>query len=207
MYAAKKMVTGPTAEPLTLAEAKAHLLCDFDDQDPLISSLITAARNSIEHETGRVLMPQTWDVFFHGFPRCDTIRLPMGTLRSLTAFEWTDSAGTVRSWTPAGTPTSSLTQSGTTKANVSTEAAPSVIRLAYSGEWPQDTLRPLHPLRIRGEWGFSIVPADIIHAMKLLIGHWFHSREEVVVGTKSSVDTKPLTRGVRALIWPYKVSF
>lgn len=152
-------------------------------------------------------MPQTWDVFFDRFPRGDSMRLPLGGLRSLSAFEWIDSAGTVRSWTAAGSPTASLQQSSVTRAHVSTEAEPAVIQLAYNQDWPQDTLRTLNPIRVRGEWGYSTVPPDILHAIKLLIGHWFLNREEVIIGSKASVDTRPITRGVRSLIWPYKVSF
>jgi uncharacterized phiE125 gp8 family phage protein len=207
-WAARKLIVAPTLEPLALGEAKAHLLYAAEDQDSLISSLIATARRSIENETGRAIMPQTWDFWYDGFP-CDSdqIKLPLGGLRSISVFEWTDSAGAARSWTPSGNPTSALLQSGTTRAHVSTEAEPGVIRLAYGQTWPADTLRTLNSVRIRGEWGYTAVPPDLVHAMKLLVGHWFINREEVVAGTKSSVDTRPLTRGVQSLVYQYKVRF
>ena len=42
------------AEPVTLEEARLHLRVDHTDEDALIGSLIIAARELAEHETGRV---------------------------------------------------------------------------------------------------------------------------------------------------------
>jgi uncharacterized phage protein (predicted DNA packaging) len=39
-------------EPLTLSEAKIHLRVDGEDEDALISSLITASREVVENYTG-----------------------------------------------------------------------------------------------------------------------------------------------------------
>ena len=43
-----KLVSPPEVEPLTLAEAKAHLRLDTDADDAYVSALITAARERIE---------------------------------------------------------------------------------------------------------------------------------------------------------------
>ena len=42
------------AEPVTLEEARLHLRVDHTDEDALIGSIILAARELAEHETGRV---------------------------------------------------------------------------------------------------------------------------------------------------------
>lgn len=52
----------PTGEPLTLAEAKLHLRVDLNDDDALITALISAAREQVEFLTGQRLMTQTWDL-------------------------------------------------------------------------------------------------------------------------------------------------
>lgn len=47
-----QLLTPPTAEPVSLVEAKLHLRVDFNDDDALITSLITAARQAAETITG-----------------------------------------------------------------------------------------------------------------------------------------------------------
>lgn len=65
-------VTPPTAEPLTLADVRAHLRIDDDDtsQDSTLGILIPAARRYAETYTGRSLMSQTWMAVADGFPGC-----------------------------------------------------------------------------------------------------------------------------------------
>ena len=50
------LITGPIDEPITLAEAKAHLRVTIDNEDDLITRLIKGARESFERETGRQLL-------------------------------------------------------------------------------------------------------------------------------------------------------
>lgn len=50
----------PEGEPLMLAEAKLHLRVDLNDDDALITALISAAREQVEFLTGQRLMTQTW---------------------------------------------------------------------------------------------------------------------------------------------------
>ena len=52
----------PAGEPLTLAEAKLHLRVDLNDDDALITALISAAREQVEFLTGQRLITQTWEL-------------------------------------------------------------------------------------------------------------------------------------------------
>lgn len=54
------LVTPPAAEPVTLDEAKAWAKIDADDDDALVSQLVTAARITAEEFTRRVFVTQTW---------------------------------------------------------------------------------------------------------------------------------------------------
>lgn len=62
------LVTAPTTEPITIAEAKAHLRIDDTDDDPLVNTLIIVTRQAVEEFLGRALITQTWQVFYDRFP-------------------------------------------------------------------------------------------------------------------------------------------
>lgn len=55
-------ITNPEFEPVTLAEMRLHLRTfgDDTDEDALLQSLITAAREWVEDYTARALFDQTW---------------------------------------------------------------------------------------------------------------------------------------------------
>ena len=46
------LIHPPQAEPLTLADVKAHLRLDSGDEDTLLAALIRAAREHLERTTG-----------------------------------------------------------------------------------------------------------------------------------------------------------
>jgi hypothetical protein len=58
------LITGPTADPVTLDEAKAWAKIDSIDDDPLLAALITAAIQSAEEYTRRAFISQTWKAAF-----------------------------------------------------------------------------------------------------------------------------------------------
>jgi uncharacterized phiE125 gp8 family phage protein len=55
------LVTPPTIEPVSLAEAKAHLRVTEADDDALIAGYILAARHAAESYIRGALITQTWD--------------------------------------------------------------------------------------------------------------------------------------------------
>lgn len=79
------LATPPADEPVSLAEAKAHLRLTQNDEDGMISRLIVAARRLVEAQTGLVLMRQGWTVSLARWPEDGTIRLPLAPLLSIDA--------------------------------------------------------------------------------------------------------------------------
>ena len=69
-------IAAPASEPLALADAKAHCRVDHTDDDALITALIVAAREQAEHETGRALVTQTWELVHDAFPEAFVLRKP-----------------------------------------------------------------------------------------------------------------------------------
>ena len=85
----------PSAEPLSLAEAKLHLRVDADitEEDGLIAALIVTARQQAEHRTGRALVSQQWRLGLDQFPD-DSLELPKPKLVSVQSVTYLDSNGT-----------------------------------------------------------------------------------------------------------------
>jgi uncharacterized phiE125 gp8 family phage protein len=98
------LVTPPTVEPLTLAEAKVRAGVDWvvgDPRDALLQSFIAAARSKVEHDTGLALLPQARDLYYDEIGG-GILTLPDFTMPLASAtIKWTSSAGVVTTIDPA----------------------------------------------------------------------------------------------------------
>lgn len=74
------LTSPPAIEPLTLAEAKAHLRVGHAGEDALIGTLIVAARWQVEAATGLRLIEQGWSVLADNWPGAGTFELPVAPL-------------------------------------------------------------------------------------------------------------------------------
>lgn len=63
----------PTAEPVTLTELKSHLRVEDNTDDDLITGLGIAARDYVEKQTSRQIMPATFTLTLDSFPGGDGI--------------------------------------------------------------------------------------------------------------------------------------
>lgn len=91
------LIDPPLAEPLTLAEVKAHLRLDGGDEDALLLSLINTAREFLEGETGLCLIAQSWRLYLDRWPRGGVIPIlksPLQAILSVTVYD-ADGAGEV----------------------------------------------------------------------------------------------------------------
>lgn len=87
-----KVITPPTEEPLTLADAKANLRVIGPDDDADITRMIRAARQMVEERLNRALMPQVLAFGADGF--CGALRVPRPPMRGLDSITYIDSDGT-----------------------------------------------------------------------------------------------------------------
>ena len=188
------VTTPPTVEPLDLAEAKAHLRVDGGDEDDLIAALIVAARQHAEAFIGRRLITQTITWKLDGFDDCALGRVACAfPLQSVTSIKYFD--------------TSNVEQTLSTsvyQVDTGGDDTPGRIALKDGQDWP-DTACVLNAVTVLLVAGFgsagSAVPAAIRQAMKLMIGHWFRNREQVVTGT----ITAEMPMGAEALLYPFKL--
>lgn len=189
------LITPPAIEPIAVDEAKLHLRVDAFDEDYLINSVITVARQYVEQVTGRALITQTWDEYLQGWPCGDEILLHRGPVQSVASVNIKDTAGTE-------------TAVATTVYIADVNRDPARVALAYSQSWPNTTLYPASPIRIRYMAGYGAtaasVPTPIKQALLLLIGHWFQFRE-AVLGGKTKLLAMNLPMGVGALLENYRM--
>ena len=186
------LITAPTIEPVSLAEA--HLQCgvanDISYHDPKFSSLITAAREKVETDTGRAIITQTWDYTFDLLPcGLEAIYLPKNPVLSISSLKYYD--------------TSNAQQTLSTSYYMTLlDREPGEIRLKYQQQWPS-LYGERGVVTVRFVCGYGSTPASVPqslkHAMLLLISWWFEKREAVVLGTIS----KNLEQSYEALITKY----
>lgn len=188
------LVTAAGQEPISLAEAKLHLNEDFDDNDALIRALISAARQHVESYTRRQLITQTWDYQMDAFP-CGAFIVPLAPVSAISSMSYVDTAGVTQTWSSSNY---------RTDLPVGERAPRPRIEPAYGVSYPS-TQAVMNAVTVRCVVGYGAsgasVPAPILAAMKLLIGHWFANRELVVTGTIAT----ELPSAVASLLWPYKV--
>jgi uncharacterized phiE125 gp8 family phage protein len=79
-----QLITPPAAEPVTLADAKAHLKIETTDEDALITTLMTAARARAEWHTGRAFITQSWILRLDAWPQDGIAEIPLPPLQAVT---------------------------------------------------------------------------------------------------------------------------
>lgn len=183
------LVTDVTSEPVSLDDQKAHLRMDGDDDDAYIASCITAARQWVEGQTKRAIMPQTWDYsidyhwpFKYGTNRIELPLNPVAaqTSPSTVSITYVDSDGA----------TQTLAQ---TQYTLVGRTHGSYIVPAYNVTWP--TIRHVpDAITVRFQAGSSTVPQELHRAIMVLAGHYYENRET----TEGAPDA------VEALISPHR---
>ena len=162
------IVTDVTSEPVSLDECKAHLRIDFDEDDAYLAGCIIAARQWVEGQTKKALMPRTYDYEIDwGWPMRSGmyyIELPMNPVTSVTSVTYIDDAGASQ------TLSSSLY-------TVKARGHHSYIVPAYDADWPTARFVP-GSVTVRFVAGdASNIPQSLHRAVMMLAGHLYENRE------------------------------
>jgi len=87
-----RLVTAPTAQPLTLAEIKADLRIDHNNDDATLQRTMVEAQEWLERRLQLRLMTQTWQLTVDTFPAAE-MNLPFGPVQSVTSVKYDDPDG------------------------------------------------------------------------------------------------------------------
>lgn len=159
------LITAPTAEPVTLAEAKLHCRVDGSADDALIGTLIAAARSQAEHILGRSLMTQTWELVLDAFPD-GGIELGMPPQQSIVSVKYLDTAG-------------GEVTLGSTAYALDTDSLPGWLLPDADTGWPQAGAIA-NAVRVRFTAGYASaddVPDAIKQWILVNVGYWYANRE------------------------------
>lgn len=190
------LVTAAAVDVLSLADVKSHLRIDHDDDDAMLTAYLAAATALVDGATGRLkraLNPQTWK---QAQPRPNgysEVWLELPPVISLTSIQYVDTSGNLQ--------TATLSDFDLIEMHDA-----SIVRPKLGKSWPAyDSGRP-DALQITFQAGYALgdsdavtVPAPILSAIRLLVGHFYVNRE---ASTEWNLREIPI--GVDALLEQYK---
>ncbi|UCD58645.1 MAG: phage head-tail connector protein [Candidatus Hydrogenedentota bacterium] len=184
-----KLKTPPASEPVTLTEAKNHLKVDTSDDDSLISSLITAARDLAERETRRAFITQTWQMYLDSVAA--EFEIPKPPLQSVESIKVVDQDGN-----------ETTVDSSYYDVDLA-QNSPGRVKLKSGCCWP--THRGFASFIIEFKAGYGDAATDVPEALKqglfVLMGHMYENRgsEGVVKARVHALDE------ARILFAPFKI--
>jgi uncharacterized phiE125 gp8 family phage protein len=79
------LLTAPAVEPVSLAEAKAFLRVEHNDDDDLITALTAGSRIHVETQTRRALITQSWRLALDCWPDDGRLTVIPAPLQAVTA--------------------------------------------------------------------------------------------------------------------------
>lgn len=156
-----ELVTAPTSQPVTLAQARTQVFLASDDgtHDTELSDLIDVAVEQWESDTDSILMQRTLRVYLEVFDD-DEIYLPSRPVISISSVKYYDDLNTLQ--TLASTA-------------YDLDASSRAVRLKFNQVWPSTSTRwdAGQVNYIAGYASAGAVPAIAKRAILLLVGYYF----------------------------------
>ena len=187
-----KLITAPAVEPLDIDEIKTYHRINGSDQDTLIDSLMTTARQVVEDYTGLGLIDQVWEGVTDNW--CGPMEL-IGNVKSVDSVTYYDADD-------------SAVIMPDTDYRLMSHGVLAELHLVHGVKLPPLAHRP-DAITVRMTVGYGAsaasVPKPIWQAMMLLFGHFYENREST---TPVIIRELPMFGGrdtVSALLAPYKV--
>lgn len=158
-------VNTPGSSVVTLADAKEFLRVDSSDEDDTITALVSAAVAWVEDYTNRKFATGGFAFFY--LERWRPAALAYGPVTSLIHVKYYDTAGVQQ-----------VLDSSKYYTTVATDGS----MMLYFHDTPDLQTYNAHPIEVKAAVGASETP-NVIHAVKMLVAHWYENRRAVVTGT------------------------
>ena len=196
---ALKIKTPPASEPVSLTEAKNYLRITDNDDDALISSLVTAVRQKAETWTRRLFITQTWTLWLDSIPEGKILSIPLPLLQSVSHIKSYDSANEVSTFDPE-------------KYFVDVVSSPGRVGLNDGESWPND-LRRMNAVEIEFVAGYgdeSSVPETIKQGILQWVKLLFANKTKLYESDESTsglmeLNRLPIPPAVMVLWEPYRL--
>jgi uncharacterized phiE125 gp8 family phage protein len=201
-----QLVTAPTQEPVSLAEARLHLRVDFSDDDALIMALIRSARLAAETITGRQLVTARWKYILDSCPGPSLMGVPAGRPFTLPGHAILIPKAPVQTIVSIDYMDMNRTAQTMPAANYVADLAcePARITPVFGQIWPIP-LPQIAAVSVTFDAGYGN-PADVPEGLKswmlLRIGSLYQNREEVAAMARGKIDPLPFIDG---LLDPYRM--
>lgn len=162
-----ELVTPAATTAITLAEAKAQMRVETDDDDALITRLIAAAIafTDAQGSLGKAIITQTWRQWIGNNP--SEVLLLIKPSISVTAVKYYDTEGDLQTAVLAdfdvlGTPSYRYVKAKSGYTWPTAQVRPDAIAIEYTAGYGSAT---------------TDVPETIRHALLMLVAHWYENRE------------------------------
>lgn len=158
--------TNPVAI-LPIVEMATFLRVDDPTQLTELGLLIKAATTKFQEHTGRQAFTATYKMTLQGFPSCSrSIRIPRPPTVTIDTVGYYATAGVLTT---------------TTDYQLVKDEIFSYLVPAANGHWPNTAEGVANAVEITFTCGYGStrddIEEDLIHSLKVLVGHWFENRE------------------------------
>ena len=157
-----RVITPPTAEPVSLETVKEHLRIDHAYEDALLDTYIAGARESGEDLARRAFITQTLEMTVDAWPEDGILTLWRPPLQSVTSVKYYDADDVQHTWTDY---------------TVDTDSTPGAVAF---NTLPGDSLRESGAITVRFVAGYgnseANVPGTIRNALLALIAYRYENR-------------------------------
>lgn len=179
-------VTPPAKEPVTLDEARAFLRDGLNEDDALITSLITAAREWVERETGLSLISRNVVELFDDWPDGPSLVLQSAPVRQVVQLQVEGAEGAAATIDAA-------------HYYLDNASRPARLVRREGRSWPRPGIRA-GGIRVTLTAGFGVEPADVPQAlrqavlMQMAVLYGLRAGEVPVIGAELQKLLQPFRR-------------